>query len=319
MKTYSDQCDAPATDTRRFSLNGSTMGTRYSAVFFAGADVNESAVGASLFAAVDTVDRQMSNWKPDSDLNRLNRAPKDQWITVPQALVTVLSSALQVSRQSHGAFDIGLGELIDAWGFGPGGTGVDAQRIGTLKALGYLRAADVLDIDPTNNQVRKRATITLNLSGIAKGYGVDCLARCLDSFGITRYLVGIDGEMRARGTKSGGRPWSIEIEKPLRGVREIMGVMELGDAAIATSGNYRHWTDYNGKSYGHTMNGALFEPSHNGLAAVSVVASTCMLADAWATALMVLGETKGVEAARQHGMEALFVLREGDDFRTILA
>src|SRR5690606_6770576 len=119
---------------------------------------------------------------------------------------------------------------------------------------------------------------------------VDRLAHCMDSFGINNYLVGIDGELRARGTKPGGHPWAIAIEKPQRNVRETMGVLELSDAAIATSGDYRHWIDYNGKSYAHTMSGALREPSCNRLAAVTVIASNCMLADAWATALLVLGE-----------------------------
>lgn len=317
VKTYSEHRDQPAFELRRYSLNGPTMGTRYSAVFFAAPDFDESAIGANLFAAVNTVDRQMSNWKPDSDLNRLNQAPKDQWVCLPDSLISVLSCALGVSRQSQGAFDIGLGDLIDAWGFGPGDTRVDAQRINALKTQARLCAADVLDIDPAHHQVRKRAAITLNLSGIAKGYGVDRLAHCLETFGIKHYLVGIDGEMRARGAKPGGQPWSIAIEKPLRNVREIMGVMELNDAAIATSGDYRHWAEHHGKTYAHTMNGALREPSCNQLAAVSVVASSCMLADAWATALLVLGETAGIELARKRAMDALFVLHDGQGFREI--
>jgi thiamine biosynthesis lipoprotein len=302
---------------KRYSLHGPTMGTRYSAVFFAAPGADESAIAASLFEAVDAVDRQMSNWKADSDLNRLNRAPKDQWIAVPQALVNVLSSALVVSRQSHGAFDIGLGELIDAWGFGPGDAQADTQRIAALKTRAHRPAADILDIDPAHHQVRKRAPITLNLSGIAKGYGVDCLARCLDAFGVSSYLVGIDGEIRARGAKPDGRPWVIAVEKPLRGVREVMGVMELGDAAIATSGDYRHWIEYDGRCYSHTMNGSLREPANSQLAAVSVLGSSCMLADAWATALLVLGEKTGIELARERGIGALFVLHEGDGFRQI--
>lgn len=317
MKTYSEQHDTPILDLQRYSLHGNTMGTHYSAVFFAAADADESAIAAGLFAAVDAVDRQMSNWKPDSDLSRLNGAPEGQWTAVPAALASVLSAALQVSRQSEGAFDIGVGDLVTAWGFGPGDGQVDEQRISALATQAHLPAADVLDVDLAHRQVRKRAAITLDLSGIAKGYGVDQLARCLDTFGITRYLVGIDGEMRARGTKPNGQPWAIAIEKPVRHTREAMGVMELSDAAIATSGDYRQWTELHGKSYAHTMNGALRKPSSNRLAAVSVVASNCMLADAWATALLVLGEEAGIELAQARGMDALFVLHDGDEFQEI--
>ena len=318
MKTFFRAYEPAECGVRRYTLHGATMGTRYSAIFFATADIDEASVGASLHSSVNTVDKQMSNWKPDSDLSRLNMAPPHEWVAVPQALVTVLTTAVRVSRASLGAFDIGLGELIEAWGFGPGGSHVDEERIRALKAQPYLSAADVLDIDAARCRVRKRAATTLNLSGIAKGYGVDCLASCLDAFGITDYLVGIDGELRGRGAKPGGQPWTVAIEEPLRDIRQAMGVMEIGCAAIATSGDYRHWVQHKGKSYSHTMNGTMLEPSSNRLAAVSVVASSCMLADAWATALLVLGEETGIALARERGMEALFVLHEGDGFRQVV-
>ncbi len=317
MKTYTDRRDTPAIAWRRYSLHGQTMGTRYSAVFFAAPGVDEAAIGTRLYTAVDEVDRQMSNWKPDSELNRLNGAPLHQWLTVPEELFSVLDAALRVSRQSQGAFDIGVGALVHAWGFGPGKGRMDEQRINALKAQAHRPASDVLEIDPAHHRVRKQAAITLDLSGIAKGYGVDRLAHCLDTLGISRYLVGIDGEMRARQTKPDGQPWVIAIEKPVRHLRDVMGVMELSDAAIATSGDYRHWVEHRDKSYAHTMDGTLQGPSSNQLAAVSVVASSCMLADAWATALLVLGEKAGIELARERGMDALFVLHDGDGFQEI--
>ncbi|MEO7066032.1 MAG: FAD:protein FMN transferase [Rhodanobacter sp.] len=317
MKTYSKPRDASNVVWQRYSLHGQTMGTRYSAVFFAAPGADEAAIGARLFAAVDRVDRQMSSWKPDSDLNRLNNAPIHQWLAVPAELFTVLDTALSVSRQSQGAFDIGVGDLVHAWGFGPAEGRIDEQRIDVLKVQAHRPASDVLEIDLTHRRVRKQTAITLDLSGIAKGYGVDQLAHCLDTLGISRYLVGIDGEMRACGTKPDGRPWAIAIEKPVRHLRDVMGVMELDDTAIATSGDYRHWVEHHGRSYAHTINGTLQEPSSNRLAAVSVVTSSCMLADAWATALLVLGETAGIELARKRGMTALFVLHDGDGFQEI--
>nr|WP_246606559.1 FAD:protein FMN transferase [Lysobacter antarcticus] len=293
------------------------MGTRYSALFFAAPGVDEAAIGQRLFAAVDNVDRQMSSWKADSDLNRLNAEPINEWITVPAELLAVLETALRVGRQSRGAFDIGVGDLVHSWGFGPARGAIDVQAI-TARNDGVQRAAsDILELDPVQLRVRKRAEINLDLSGIAKGFGVDQLAACLDSFGITRYLVGIDGEMRARGSKPDGSPWAVAIEKPVRGVREVAGVMELVDAAIATSGDYRHWVEHDGRSYPHTMDASGRRPASNRLAAVSVVASTCMLADAWATALLALGETEGVKLARDRGMEALFTLHDGDGFQEI--
>ena len=317
MKTYSDKLCTPAVDWQRYSLNGETMGSRYSAVFFAAPGADEAAIAARLFTAVDAVDRQMSSWKPDSDLNRLNDAPINEWLAIPEHLFTVLDAALTVSRESRGAFDIGVGDLVHAWGFGPGQGRLDEASINALKARARQPATDVLELDPVEHRVRKRAAITLDLSGIAKGYGVDLLAHCLDHLGISRYLVGIDGEMRARDSKPDGQPWTIAIERPVRHLREVMGVVELSDAAIATSGDYRHWIEHQGKSHAHTINGTLREPASNQLAAVSIVAPSCMLADAWATALLVLGETVGIELARERGMTALFVLHDGDGFAEI--
>ncbi|CAI8705940.1 FAD:protein FMN transferase [Pseudomonas sp. IT-P253] len=306
-----------STDLQRYSLNGETMGTRYTALFYAGAGIDTDEISHSLARAVGRVDQQMSTWKPDSDLNRLNAAPEQEWLSVPKELTTVLSAALRVSQQSSGAFDIAIGDLVDAWGFGPGEQTITEQALGTLPPRDRLSASAALMVDPQHDQVRKRAPLNLNLNGIAKGFGVDELARCLDGFGITRYLVGIDGEMRARGVKPDAQPWVVAIEKPCRGAREVMGVMELEDAAIATSGDYRHWVDVRGQSYAHTMNPATAAPLCNPLAAVTVVAASCMLADAWATALMVLGETEGPRLAQERGMDALFVLRDGEQFNEI--
>ena len=306
-----------STELKRYSLNGETMGTRYTALFYAAAGLDIDEVRLRLTRAVARVDQQMSTWKPDSDLNRLNAAPEQQWVPVPKELTTVLTAALHVSQQSGGAFDIAVGDLVNAWGFGPGKQTVTAQAIGTLTPGARLLASAALVVEPQRNQVLKREPLNLDLSGIAKGCGVDELARCLETLGITRYLVGIDGEMRARGLKPDGQSWAVALEKPKRGVREVMGVMELSDASIATSGDYRHWVDVAGQSYAHTMNPATGAPLCSPLAAVTVVAASCMLADAWATALMVLGETEGPRLAQERGMDALFVLREGEQLKEL--
>ena len=306
-----------STEVQRYSLNGETMGTRYTALFYANAGIDTDEVGRRLAQAVDRVDQQMSSWRADSDLNRLNAAPEQEWLAVHKELITVLAAALRVSQQSSGAFDIAVGDLVDAWGFGPGQQSITEQAMASAPPRARMSASAALVVDLQRNQVRKRAPLHLDLNGIAKGFGVDELARCLEGFGITRYLVGIDGEMRARGLKPDAQPWVVAIERPCRGAREVMGVMELSDAAIATSGDYRQWVDVGGQTYAHTMNPATGAPLRNPLAAVSVVASTCMLADAWATALLVLGEIEGPRLAQERGMDALFVLHDGDQFKEI--
>lgn len=318
MKMSTESPQHSAATLQRYSLNGETMGTRYSALFFAPAGVDEAALNRRLFAAVDEVDRQMTTWKPDSDLNRLNATPVGEWVTVPAELLHVLDCALQISRQSGGAFDIGVGELVDAWGFGPAGAAPDAAQITMLRSRQRTLATAALEIDAAQGRVSKHAAIRLDLSGIAKGFGVDELARCLDSLGIENYLVGIDGEMRARGMKPEEEPWAVAVEKPLRGIRDVMGVLELTDMAIATSGDYRHFFEVGGQHVAHTMHPASGAPVRNRLAAVTVLALDCMRADAWATALLVAGETEGPRLAQAQGLQALFVVREAEGFREIL-
>lgn len=299
-----------STETVRYSLSGATMGTRFSAVLQAPAGLDSAAIGAALQVRVERVDRQMSTWKADSDLMRLNAAPCGQWLAVPDELLWVLVSALQVSIASEGAFDIAVGALVTAYGFGPPSS---IDRAPDRPA----RVSEALEIDPEGKRVRKHAALTLDLNGIAKGFAVDEMARCLDAQGIEAYLVGIDGEMRARCLKADGRAWKVALERPVRERREVLGALELSDIAIATSGDYRHWRERDGKIYSHTIDPLAAAPLQNNLASVSVLCTSCMYADAWATALMVLGLERGRLLAEREGLGVIFVLREGDVLREV--
>jgi FAD:protein FMN transferase len=292
----------------KHSLNGPCMGSRWSAVFYAGS-VNLVAMQTALAAAVEQVEAQMSTWRPTSDLMRLNSAPVGQWIAVPTGLCTVLTAGLQLGRDSDGAFDLGVGDLVADWGFG-------AQA--GVAALPRARATtDTLQLDMTGSQARKSVPLTLDLSGIAKGFGVDQLAQVLDGFGIEVWLVGIDGEMRSRGVKPDGQPWAVALEQPVPGARIVRGVIGLTDQAVATSGDYRHFVERGGRRLSHTMDARHGGPVQNAVASVTVLAPTCMLADGWATALLVLGPADGTAMARTQGLSALFVLHDGDGLAEI--
>ena len=295
----------------RQSLNGSTMGTRYSAVFYAPTDTNVRKLESALFAAVDRTDRQMSTWKPDSDLNQLNAAPVGTWVDTPRELMAVLAAALQVEQASHGAFDISVGDIVSAWGFGPTRRrrGPDARA--ELPATARCAASQALELATDQGKVRKVMPISLDLSGIAKGFGVDELARVMEEFGIPSWLVGIDGEMRAKGTKPESTLWAVAHERPDRHVREAMGVIELQDMAVATSGNYRHVVEVDGKAFSHTIDPRSARPIENDVASVTVLAPTCMAADAWATAFMVMGADKALSCARDRGFDVICVLQDG--------
>ncbi|MGR3527036.1 MAG: FAD:protein FMN transferase [Paracoccaceae bacterium] len=296
------------TEQTRHALNGPTMGTRWQAIFHAEQGFDVQRLREALQAAVTEVDVQMSTWKPYSDLMRLNAAPAGVWHPVPAHLMKVLQIALDIGRASGGAFDIGLGDVTTAWGFGP--SEADPMRMRVALTADRVPAHDALRLDVDAGKVFKTASITLDLNGIAKGYGVDRLAETLMEHGITSSLVGVDGEMRAMGLRPDGVAWTIAIEAPDTARRTPQSVLQLQEASVATSGDYRHWVEVQGRKLSHTMAPQRGAPLLAAPASVTVVARSCAEADGWATALMVLGLDKGRALAAHLRLDTLFLLRD---------
>lgn len=291
----------------RRAVNGPAMGARWSAIFFAPVGFDESRLAAALAAAIEEVEAQMSSWRSTSDLARLNRAPIGVWVDLPAGLFEVLEAALEIGRQSDGAFDVGVGDLVGAFGFGGGSHTPDAARIAATIGRPSFEPPKTLELDRTNRRARRLAPMTVDLSGIAKGYGVDRMAAVMGDFAVASFLVGIDGEMRAGGRKPDGSAWVVGQERPDRGARDLLGVIELTQAAVATSGTYRHVAEIGGRTVSHTMDPATGRPLEGDLAQVTVVAESCMLADAWATALLVARLDAGLALARRRGLTAFLV------------
>ncbi len=294
-------------ELNRVKLGGPVMGTRWSAELGLPEGVDPAAVQAALAEAVAQVDQQMSTWKPDSDLMRLNAAPVGQWVEIPAELMQVLARGLEIGRASDGAFDIGLGDLVSAWGFG-----AEAANEAAIRArLGQPRRPthELLELDAAALRARKQAPLALDLSGIAKGYGVDRMMQVCARFDIPSALVALDGELRARGVQPDGTPWAVVIEKPDHDARLPLSMLELEDAAVATSGDYRHWVEVSRTRFSHTMDRRMGGPVQPGIAAVTVVAADCMSADALATAILVLGAGPGQEFARMHAVNCLILER----------
>lgn len=302
-----------SSDPVRQALSGPTMGSRWSALFFAAPGFDPAPLRAGLQAAVDEVDAQMSTWRPDSDLMRQNAAPIGAWTAAPARLIEVLRLGSALGSASGGAFDIGMGDAVRAWGFGR--ETATGARIRAAAAAPRWPAAEALELDPAGLRVRKRRPIVLDLNGIAKGYGVDRLAETLVAFGIDAGLVGIDGEMRALGRRPDGEAWTIAVEAPDPSRRAPHSILALEDAAVATSGDYRHRVAAGGRWLSHTMDPAHGRPLAAPPASVTVVAATCAAADAWATALMVRGSAAGADLARRQDIDALFLDRDGDRLR----
>ncbi len=297
---------------KRTTLHGPTMGTRWSASVDVDADLDLAALHQDLAAAVQRVDDQMSPWKPDSDLMRLNRAPVHTWVDLPAELMEVLACALDIHRLSAGAFDPGVGALVDAWGFGAVRDAPDAAAIHVVRQATPCPTHEALKLEHTAGRARKQALLQLDLCGIAKGYAVDRMAIVLQQHGVQHALAALDGELRAVGSQASGEPWAVALERPEAGFRAVRGVIELQDLSVATSGDYRRFLAVGDARLSHTMDARRVAPVNNAVASVTVLASSCMHADAWATALLVAGPGEGLGLAQRMGLDAVFLLRRAE-------
>ena len=312
MPKMSSELHEHTAPCKRTTLHGPTMGTRWSVSVDADTSVDLQALCQDLAAAVEQVDAQMSPWKPDSDLVRLNRAPVGEWVDLPAEILEVLDCALDVQSLSAGAFDLCVGALVDAWGFGAVRDAPDAQAINAARQSVPDVANKRLELERLTGRARKHASIQLDLCGIAKGYGVDRMAKVLQQHGVRHALAALDGELRAVGAQASGVPWAVALERPEAGRRAVHGVIELEDLAVATSGDYRHYLDVGDARIAHTMDARRCAPVNNAVASVTVLARTCMLADAWATALLVAGPNEGLAMAQRMRMDVLFLLRRAE-------
>ncbi|HWK53837.1 MAG TPA: FAD:protein FMN transferase [Hyphomicrobiales bacterium] len=296
-------------------LDGHTMGTSWSLQYWSEAP-EDPTLALVLGAALTRLDRQIfSTYAPDSELNRLNAAPMGSTVVVSAELHTVLAMAQTVYRQSGGAFDATVGPLVRLWGFGPDPAGdhlPDDEAIAAARArLGMEKL-----VLGTGRQVRRAAPVELDLSAIAKGYAVDVLADMLEQRGIANYLLEIGGELRVAGTRPDRRPWRIAIEAPLDGPPSAFAVLDNGalPLALAGSGGYRNYREIVGRRYSHELDPRTGWPVDNALAAVTVVSEQAALADAWATALMVLGPDEGLRLADSLNLAAYFIIPANQGF-----
>lgn len=292
----------------RIALNGPTMGTRWSAIAYPEGPVDREGLAAALARACETVDGQMSTWKPQSDLMRLNRAPVGEWQDVPDELAYVLALGEVVRDRSGGCFDMAVLADVQAAGFG--------SDLAVPGVAAGPRMGAAIEVDPARGRARRLAPVAFDLSGIAKGFGVDLMARTMEAFGIADYLVAIDGEVQAGGYRGDGRSWAIALEAPLADRREVAARLELHDGSLATSGAYRHQRLVDGDPISHTVDPRTGRPARSDLASVTVLAPDCVLADAWATALLVAGRDEAVRLCTRHGLDAILLRADGDGFET---
>jgi len=291
------------------------MGTYYR-VTVADPIEDEESLRKGIEATLDRIDRLMSTYREDSELSRLNRLEGGEWFTLSEEVGNVLDIAIDVHQLSGGALDVTAGPLVNLWHFGPEPSDEDTVptdvEIAQAKALVGLDQIDILT-EPLG--IRKRsADVSIDLSSIAKGYAVDCVSNFLKAEGYKNYLVDIGGELKGTGQKSADKPWRVAVEAPKIDRREIHRVVSLRGQAMATSGDYRNYFEKDGVRYCHIIDPRTGRPVAHRLASVSIIDPNCTRADAWATALFVLGEKEGFDLATRQGLTALFIIKTEDGF-----
>lgn len=283
-------------------MHGETMGTTWSLRFRAAPEIDAARIRAAVEARLGAIVDQMSHWQPQSLLCRFNRAAAGSWTTLPNDFARVVHAGLAIAEASEGAFDPAIGHLVDLWGYGPPGPMPrpdDAMVEAARAASGFASLA----WEPDTRRLRQPGGLALDFSGIAKGYAVDAVADLLAGMGLRHALVEIGGELAGRGVRPDGEPWWVDLETP-PGLPGMPLRIALHNLSVATSGNYRRG--------GHTIDPRTGRPTANGLASVSVIAPSAMMADGWASALTVLGPMAGLRLAARRGIAARFVTdREG--------
>lgn len=300
------------------TLTGRTMGTTYR-VHLARLPEKASAdqLHRRIDAALETVNDQMSTYRPGSEISLFNASDSTSWFPVSPATARVVAEAQRVSAASNGAFDVTVLPLVNLWSFGPAPRPDQIPSDAEIASRKALVGYEKLDVRLDPPALRKAIPgLKVDLAAIAKGYGVDVVAELIESAGIPGYMVEIGGEVRTKGHKANGSPWRIAIERPLARRRAIARVLDLETTALASSGDYRNFFVVGGIRYSHTINPRTGRPVTHKLAAVSILADSCMTADALATTVMVLGPDAGYNWLVERDRAALLFSKTENGFKS---
>lgn len=295
-------------------LQGSVFGTGWSLTYMPIDEGPTSAqVREALLSAFDVVNVSMNTYDPDATISRFNRLPAAESIEVDWDFAYVFNEARRISEWSDGAYDVTVAPLLAVWGFGPDGP----TNFPTPEALQEAKSRVGLQHFDWQPRTRTLAKLTdgasLDFSSIAKGYGVDLAADALDELGIAQFMLEVGGEMQLRGQSPRGDAWRIAIERPQVG-GGVQAAISLTNTGVATSGDYHNYFEREGKRYSHLVDPRTGYPIEHDLVAATVVHPSTGIADAWATALCIMGTEGALAVAEERGLAVYLVRRQGDEF-----
>ncbi len=305
-----------------FSITGNTMGTTYSVKIVK----NDSTITEEFYSDLQNniknilkvVNLQMSTYIKESEISRFNSSRNTNWHPIAQDFAYVANEALKIGYESGGALDITIGPIVNLWGFGPpnkGRTIPDSLKIEFYKSLTGLEKIAVRLNPPAIKKYIPEMYI--DLSAIAKGFGVDKVASYLDENNIKNYMIEIGGEIIAKGKNQHNKIWQIGISNPDNSSK-ILKIVALNHKSLATSGDYQNYFEINNKRYSHTLDPRTGKPITHKLVSVSVIHKSTMLADGYATAINVLGPREGFKLATKLELPVLMIVKEDGEFIEIM-
>lgn len=306
-------CSPSSVPTQQVQLNGNTMGTYYVVKFYADSAPDQKVLQQAIDNELELVNDLMSTYRPESELMRFNRHSADSSFTLSEQTAVVIAEALRLAKQTDGVLDITVGPLVELWGFGARGKVEHAPSDEDIAASRAVVGFEKLNLQGLQLQ-KEVDDLAVDLSTIAKGYGVDQVAAILEQHQIQNYLVEIGGEMRLKGKKPDGQPWKIAIEKPVTTERAVQRILQTGDMGVATSGDYRNYFEEQGIRYSHLIDPRTGKPIQHRTVSVTVLHPSCMTADGYATALNVMQSDEALSFANRYNIAALIVVKTDDGF-----
>jgi FAD:protein FMN transferase len=287
---------------KEVAFSGKTMGTTYHIKVVKGIFTHTANLQKKIDARLDQINKSMSTFIKDSEISRFNSDHNaGKKFMISDDFYNVLTVAKKIYEETGGAWDGTVKPLVDLWGFGNGKIRDTLPEKSQIQELLPGVGFNNIEISPDHYLIKKKASTSLDLASIAKGYGVDQVAALIRDNGIDNFLVEIGGEVFASGYRKDGKKWKIGINRPRENapLDQVYKVVDIHDKGFATSGDYRNFFEVHHKRFSHIIDPRNGYPVDNGVVSVSILADTCTYADGLATAVMVLGYKKGIDLVNQ--------------------
>lgn len=295
-------------------VQGQAQGTTFHINYWSATPVDQQGVVNAIQATFDTIDVNLSNYRPDSVIEQFNSQQSTQSQTVVPEIIELVRAGQMVNEKSQGCFDLTIKPVFDLWGFAGETLNIpSAEQLAEQMAKVGMNKIQVVD---DTHLAKTQEGVRVDVSAVAQGYSVGLISRVLEEMGINNYLVEIGGELKSNGIKPDGQSWRVAIEKPLPGERKVHKVITMpkeSPMSIMTSGTYRHYYELNGQRYSHILDARNGKPVTHDLVAVTVLHEDPTIADAWSTTLLCLGPTDGMKLANAEKLNAIFIRLHGSE------